>query len=79
MKIFGSLRRFAFPTQQEINISEAKKLVLSLVNRFSIEEQTEIILQAKQEIMTHRTNEIEDTIKQLERLKSDLEVLKKPC
>ena len=79
MKIFSSLRKFAFPTQQEMNISEAKKLVLSLVNRFSIEEQTEIIIQAKEELVKYRTTEIEDTIKHLERLKSDLEVLKKPC
>lgn len=79
MKIFSSLRRFAFPTQKEINISEAKTLVLSLVKRFSIEEQTEIIIQAKQELVKYRTTEIEDTIKHLERLKSDLEVLKKPC
>ena len=72
-----SISKAMFPTKQEINISEAKKLVKSLMSRFSIKEQSEIALQIRIELIEERRQEIIDTEKYLNRLKDDLSLLEK--
>ena len=64
-----------FPTDEEYNLSEAKKLIESLMKKFSIQEQSEMVHQMHRELISKRKSQIEDTEKELSSLKTDLEKL----
>lgn len=77
MSIKSFFKELLNPTQEEISINEAKDLISKLMNRFSIEEQSSILLEVKEEIIAERKNQIQDVEKLVERLKADLEKVEK--
>lgn len=76
-KILVKARKVILPTKEEMNISEAKKLVKSLMSRFSIEEQSQIALQIREELIVERESQVKDAEAYTQRLKDDLSTLKK--
>lgn len=71
-----AVKEFLFPTPEQVNVTEAQKLLITLLKRYSIEEQSNIVHQLKQELIQHREEEIANAEKHLERLKSNLSSLK---
>jgi len=63
------------PPIEKIQTDEAKKLLDSIIYRFSIEEQSQIVFKLKEELIHHRRQEILDTDTHLCRLKENLLLL----
>jgi hypothetical protein len=64
------------PPMEEYQIDEAKKLLVTITSRYSIEEQSDIVHKLKQELIAHRTQEIADTQFHLSRLQDNLTKIK---
>lgn len=77
MSLKKILKDILNPSPEEININEAKKLVSKLMNNYSIEEQSSILLEAREELIAERKNQIKDAEKLVERLKADLDKIEK--
>lgn len=71
-----NVRSLIFPSKEEYNFTEAKKLVDSLMSKFEIEEQTEMLYQTHIELLEKRRVQIIEADKQAERLKLDYDRLK---
>lgn len=69
-------RRIFFPTKKEMHLTEAKKLVKSLMTKHTIEEQSSIALMMVPELILERESEIDKHKVKIARLEKDLELLK---
>lgn len=69
------IRKIFFPTKKELNLSEAKKLVKSLMAKHTIEEQSSIASMIIPELIIERKTEIEKYQTKITRLEKDLEFL----
>lgn len=74
-RVYNDIRRAIKPTKEEVIASESKQLVSVISSRFSIEEQSQIILSMKQDLILQRENEIKDARDYVERLENDYKKL----
>lgn len=74
-KFINWIKKYLTPTEEEIHIDEAKRLLLMVTSRFSIEEQADIVEKVKEGLIEHRKQEIIDAEKHLLRLKANLDTM----
>lgn len=73
-------RKIFLPSDQDLAIDDAAKIVHGIMNKFNVEEQSDIIFEVRKVLIFERIKEIEVKEKELNALKVDLRKLQKePC
>lgn len=72
---WGWARKKLIPTDREMAHAQGREFVASLMSKFSIEEQSEVILEVRNVLIGKRIDEIRETEEFLAILKKDLKLL----